>query len=304
MFRVPEKNHSLFDEVLERFRVLLRKRIITGVDETVLDQWIGNFITEEERYFAACILNRLVFRSQAMIDSAIDHCLQCVLPTFLRKNSIFPHEDIEGFLYALKTADTKYPIRFVGVDGDKACDTGKSGVLIIREYKRHANINKQLTCRPDKLSELADDVQCIVFVDDMLGTGKQFIAFSKAHSLDELAAKKNIKMVYCPLVAYSKGLEKLRQKCPWLTVFPVEVLDEQHRFFCGSTKSPELWQVDEYNTVLDVKSFFNNLAGKHGLPRLNQYNLDLVLGFEHSTPNNSLPLLWSNSEKWTALLKR
>lgn len=300
-FHVPEKNYALFDDVLDRFRVLLKKRVITGIDETTLERWIGNFNTNEERYFAACVLNRLIFRSQAMVESSIDHLLHCILPTFLRQHDLFPHEDIERFLCALQTKNPDYHVRFVGVDGSKAFDTGKSGVVIIRQYKRHAGIDKQLTCRPDKLDELSDKVQCIVFVDDMLGTGKQFVGFAKEHALADM---KHIRMVYCPLVAYAGGLQKLRDECPWLTVLPVEVLDERHQFFCESTQNPGLWLVDESNTVHDTKAYSDRIASRHGIPSSTKFSLDLVLGFEHSTPNNTLSLLWANSDKWTALLTR
>jgi hypothetical protein len=300
-FHVPDKNHDLFGDVLDRFRVLLKKRVITGIDETALDRWLGNFNTDEERYFAACILNRLIFRSQAMINSSIDHLLHCMLPTFLRQNDLFPHNDIESFLRALRTNDSSYHVRFVGVDGSKTSDTGKSGVLVIRRYKQHAGIDKLLTCRPDKFAELSNKVRCIVFVDDMLGTGKQFYDFAVENALAE---KKHIRMVYCPLVAHNNGLQWLRAKCSWLTVLPVEVLDERHQFFCESIKNPGFWKVDESNTAVDARVFYDNLAIKHGIPKSTRFTLDLVLGFEHSTPNNSLSLLWASSDKWTALLKR
>lgn len=301
VFHVPDKNHSLFDDVLDRFRILLKKQVITCISEITLDCWIGNFKTDEERYFAACILNRLIFRSEAMIDSSIDHLLHCTLPTYLRQNGLFPYEDIESFLCALQKKQENDFLRFVGVDGSKAYDTGKSGVLIIRQYKRHAGINKLFTCRPDKLDELSEKVQCVVFVDDMLGTGKQFKSFAKEHKLDE---KKHIKMVYCPLVAYTKGLNKLREDCPWLTVLPVETLDKQHQFFCESTEQSGIWQVDESNTVDDAKAFYNNLAIRNNIPKSTKYSLELALGFEFSTPNNALSMLWASSGQWTALLKR
>ncbi|MFB8830278.1 hypothetical protein ACE0DR_15355 [Azotobacter sp. CWF10] len=299
-FHVPKKNDDLFDDVLGRFRVLLKQRVITGIEETTLDRWLGNFHTEEEYYFAACILSRLIYRSQAMIDSSIDHLLHCMLPTFLRQHGLFTHHDIESFLLTLQN-DPSYHVRFVSVDGSKAFDTGKSGALIIRQYKRHAGIHKMLTCRPDKLGELSDKVKCLVFVDDMLGTGKQFEKFAREHALAE---KKSIHMVYCPLVAYAGGLQKLRDECPWLTVLPVEVLDERHQFFCESTRNPGLWQVDECNTVADAKGFADTLAVKHHIPQSTEFSLDLVLGFEHSTPNNTLSLLWASSAEWTALLTR
>jgi len=300
-FQVPEKNETLYDDVQRRFRILLKRGVVTGVDEGTLDCWLANFRNDIERYFAACVLGRLTFRSKSMIESSIDHLLQCVLPTDLRRQGLFPHSDIESFLASVQQNDSKHAIRFVGVDGSKASDTGKSGVVIIRHFKRHAGVHKSITCRPDALDQLPDTVRCLVFIDDMLGTGQQFKDFAEEHALAE---KQGVHMVYCPLVAFQKGVSTLREKCPWLTVLPIEVLSERHQFFCESEKTPGIWAVDETNTVADAKAFFNALATKHSIPKSNRHGLELLLGFEDATPNNTLSVLWAHSESWAKLLKR
>ena len=65
-----------------------------------------------------------------------------------------------------------------------------------------------------------------------------------------------------------------------------------------------IWQVDESNTVDDAKAFYNNLAIRNNIPKSTKYSLELALGFEFSTPNNALSMLWASSGQWTALLKR
>ncbi|WP_434137038.1 hypothetical protein JQR88_25715 (plasmid) [Pseudomonas luteola] len=300
-FHVPDANHDLLEDVLDRFRVLLKKSAITGIDEIKLDRWVANFRTDEEKYLAACMLNRLIYRSQAMIESSIDHLLHCLLPTYLRKINLFSHPHIEDFLEALQCNNPNYPIRLVGVEGSRAIDTGKSGAVIIRYYKRRAGISQHLTCRPDKLRELSPKVRCLVFVDDMLGTGTQFKKFAQEHALHE---KNDIQIVYCPLIAHAEGLKKLQGECPWLTVLPVEVLDHQHDFFCELKNRPGVWAVDSANSVVEVKEFYEQLSTKYGIPKISEFGLGLVLGFEHSTPNNTLSMLWANSGKWAALLTR
>jgi hypothetical protein len=300
-FHVPEKNASLFLEVQQRFRMLLKKRIVTGIDEETLDCWLANFRTDEERYFAACMLARLIFRSKSMIDSSIDQLLHCMLPTYLRQKGLYPYDDIDSFLDSIQQDDSAHFIRFVGVDGSKQHDTGKSGVVVIRHYKRKARIPKSLTTRPDALDQLPEHVRCVVFLDDMLGTGKQFETFSKTHAL---AGKSDVHIVYCPLVAFQDGLGNLSKKCPWLTVLPIETLDERHQFFRESTQTAGLWAVDEVNTVVDARAFYDRLAKKRGIPQTTRHGLDLLLGFEDSTPNNSLSVLWARSDDWANLLTR
>lgn len=233
-FHVPEVNHGLLEDVLDRFCVLLEKRAITGIDETRLDRWIANFRTDEEHYLAACMLNRLIYRSQAIIDSSIDHLLNCLLPTYLRKIDHFPQLDIENFLEVLQLDDSDFPIRIVGVDGSRAFDTGKSGGVIIRQYKRCAGIPRFLTCRSDALSELSRVVRRLVSVDDMLGTVTQFDKLAKEHALPE---EEGVHIVYCPLIAHAAGLKALKDACPWLIVLPVEVIDWE---VCAPKIKPQL----------------------------------------------------------------
>jgi hypothetical protein len=241
-FHVPEVNHGLLEDVLDRFCVLLEKRAITGIDKTRLDRWIASFRTYEEHYLAACMLNRLIYRSQAIIDSSIDHLLNCLLPTYLRKIDHFPQLDIENFLEVLQLDDTDFPIRIVGVDGSRAFDAGKSGGVIIRQYKRYAAIPRFLTCRSDALSELSRVVRRLVSVDDMLGTVTQFDKLAKEHALPE---KERVHIVYCPLIAHAGGLKAPKDACPWLIVLPVEVFDHRHNFFSELKDHPDIWEICE-----------------------------------------------------------
>lgn len=288
-FHVPDKSTNLFDEVVPRFRVLLKQRVITGIDETRFEQWLGNFESEEECYFAACLLNRLVFRSSAMIESSFDQLLHCIIPSFLRKKGLFPYQDIDSFLNELRTPNLDCPIRFIGVDGDRPTDTGKSGPMIIRMFKQRAKINNSLTLRADSLKNLPDVVKCLIFLDDTLGTGKQFSKFAKLHSL----AENKTQLLFCPLVAYTDGIQKLRDEHDSLVTLPVETLDSRHRFFSESSKKPGFWNVDESNTVEDAREFSRSLAEKHGISTTS-FCLDLLLGFEGATPNNTLSILWAD----------
>lgn len=299
-FHVPERHLSLYSEVERRFKSMLQRGVITGTEESTLDRWLDNFQSDEELYFAARVLERLIFRSQSMIESSIDQLLHCMLPTYLRQHGLYSHSSIEAFLEALGSSDPSYPLRFVGVDGQKAFDTGKSGAVIIRHYKRHGGIHKVLTCRPDKLHPLPEQVKCLVFVDDMLGTGQQFKNFLRDNKLEEL---EGVRMVYCPFVAFRDGVKAL-DKYPWLTVLPIEVLEVRHQFFSESIKTSGLWAIDDANTAADARAFYDQLAIDKGIPPTTRHGLELVLGFEHSTPNNSLSLLWAGSDNWTPLFKR
>lgn len=302
-FFIPDSFHGLFEEVNQRFRLLMRKQVVTGIDETRLEGWLSNFRTDEDLYLAARLLNGLMFRSHDMMCSSIDHLVQCVLPTELRHAGLFEYRSIDAFLDTLKEGLPDHPLRFVGIDGSVVGEEpGKSGAVIIRKFRQHVRISKKLTCRPENMTSLPGTVKAIVFLDDIIGKGTQFGKFATTHHVGDMAADR--KLFYCPLVGFKSGIERTRSKHPWLSVQPIEVLDERHRFYYAKSETPSIWAADGHNTVADVKAHVQYLAQAGGIPANTQNGLELLLGFEGATPNNTLPLLWATSDRWNSLLIR
>lgn len=299
-FHVPPAHEGLYDQVVSRFRMLLRRHVITGITDIRLNLWLKNFVSLDEQYLAARVLDNLSYRSQAMVTSAIQHVHECMLPCELRRRGIGDFANVDEFVESLRSGDATHPVRFVAVDGGQ--DTpGKSGPVIIRQFQRDG-VAKALTCKPENLAALPAAVKCLVFVDDMLGTGRQFAGFVETYKLNTYAGTHAI--IYCPLIAHKKGLEKLTTRFPWLTLLPVEVFDAAHQFYRAGEKDPTLWAIDGVNRLDDVRGFVKTLCEKRNIPATTQHSLNLLLGFEHATPNNSLPLLYAESPQWNFLLKR
>ncbi|ODS79127.1 MAG: hypothetical protein ABS39_03920 [Acidovorax sp. SCN 65-28] len=282
--------------------MLLRKGIISGIDPIRLNNWLANFVTAEDKYLAGHILNGLTYRSDAMVKSSFQHLMDCELPSLLRGQGNFPFPDLEALYTALREGDLALPIRIVAVDGTFEATPGKSGGVMIRQFKRHLNVSKALLCRPERLGELPDTVKVLVFIDDLVGTGKQFKSFAKHYEL-EVHAKTRC-LVYCPLLAFDQGLLKLREALPWLQILPVETLDSSHQFFRGCAAAPQVWGVDSVNTVQDVRDHVSDLCQRNNIPPHTRHCLDLVVAFEHAVPNNSLPMLSIKSAQWQPLFDR
>lgn len=301
-FRVPETYQGLYDEVVGRFRRLLYKGVVTGISDIRLNQWLTNFVSDEEKYLAARVLENLTFRSEAMVSSAIEHLCECILPCELRRLGIGSWRSVDEFVGSLAVGSDAHPVRFVAVDGTHEQTPGKSGAVIIREFHRHGRVHKSLTCRPENLGSLPLDVRCLVFVDDMLGTGRQFATFAEHYSLHEY--RDRLSLIYSPLIAHEKGLQKLRRDCSWLTVLPVEEFNSSHQFFRSTTDDPNLWAIDGINSVNDVRQHVRSMSERGGISATTSHSLNLLLGFQHATPNNSLPILYAQSARWQNLLIR
>lgn len=203
----------------------------------------------------------------------------------------------------MKDADASYPVRFVAVERSTANEEpGKSGGLLLRELRKHARVAKNLTCTPDRIASLPETVKVLIFIDDIIGSGSQFGKFAKAHKLSEYA--EHFKMLYCPLMAYKDGVGKVTKDHPWVTICPIELLSAKNRFFCSAPDHAERWALDKVNLVTDVRDHVSTLATNAAIPPATRYSLDLLVAFEHATPNNTLSLLWSQSDNWHSLLNR
>ncbi|MBS0317634.1 MAG: hypothetical protein JSR49_10975 [Proteobacteria bacterium] len=301
-FHVPPDRQGFCDDVIHRFRQLLHKGIITGIDPIRLNNWLANFVTDEDRYVAAHLLNGLTYRSDAMVKSSFQHLAHCELPQMLRTREVMALDDLESFDRALCEGDDRSPIRFVAVDGTFEKTPGKSGAVVIRAFKRHLNVSKALLCRPERLAGLPTGVKALIFIDDLVGTGQQFETFASHYDLASHAKQRTL--VYCPLLAFNAGLTKLARALPWLEMHPVESLDESHQFFRACASDPTIWGADKVNKVQDVRDHVADLCGRNAIPSRTKHGLDLVVAFEHAVPNNSVSMLSIKSARWQPLFDR
>lgn len=301
-FHIPTDQSGFFQDVDLRFRLLLRKGIITGIDPIRLNNWLANFVSPEDKYLAAHLLNGLTYRSDAMVKSSFQHLMECELPRVLRERGGLPFADLETLYGSLSNGTATSPIRFVAVDGTFEKTPGKSGAVMIRQFKRHLNVSKPLLCRPERLKDLPEDVKVLIFIDDLVGSGQQFESFASHYKLEEHSKKRCL--AYCPLIAFDQGLINLKKALPWLQILAVETLDSSHQFFRGSADSPQIWGVDKVNTVQDVRGHVATLCQRNGIPASTRHCLDLVVAFEHAVPNNSVPMLSIKSARWQPLFDR
>ncbi len=300
-FRIPEQYVTLYDDVERRFRLLLSKGIVSGVSEMQFDKWLTNLHTDEDRYLGARLLENLTFRSESMVGSAISHILECILPAELRRLGVAV-ASVDEFVASVAKGGRDHPLRFVEVTDPQGQQPGKSGAVIMRELHRLGGVSNSLMCLARDLDQLPDTVRCLVFVDDMLGTGKQFESFANANSLKKQTSKRGL--VYCPLAAYFSGLNHLTEKCPWLAVRPVEEFGEKHRFFRAEADRADIWAIDHVNTVAEVRSHMQTLCDRGGIKSPPRFALELLIGFHHATPNNTLPVMYASSANWHNLLIR
>ncbi|EKN5110613.1 TPA: hypothetical protein ACGE8O_002756 [Yersinia enterocolitica] len=174
----------------------------------------------------------------------------------------------------------------------------KSSSSIFRDLTDY--FNKQIGIICTELATLPEHIKCVVFFDDILGTGSQFETFVKKYQLD----KSHLNFLYIPLAAIRESVERINTMYSNIKVYPVEFIDPSCSFFSGS--SP-LMNFNEKEHSAEFLSVYTNICKKNNIKLKNSKGRGdnaLTYIFHHSTPNNNLALLWYEDENWTYLFKR
>lgn len=303
-FKIPQDGHIYINGIIDRCENLIHHDIWHGIHPIKLRKWLSNFNTEEERYFAACVLDNLIYRSEDQTIAMMKHLLQRTLSDLNRTDPmpLSPEINFEQTLKRTFPIDPK--IRLVTVLR-RADPHSKSSPTIARFMKRKLFVDENWIIKPWEIKEkIKEGIKVFLFIDDFLGTGDQFEKFFIAEM--SYALLENAYFAYVPLTAHLKGIESLQNIYPNLRVTAVEIIDNTHSLF-----HPEsLCFQDGINSPKSAKNFYYSLLNSknisiYGPERRGYGSFELAYAFSHAVPDNCLPILWwSDEENWYPLFDR
>ncbi len=145
-----------------------------------------------------------------------------------------------------------------------------------------------------------------VFIDDMCGSGIQGEDYSTNVVLPLKALKQNVKFHYYALFGTAAGIQHLRNLNRFDSVHPVVELDES---FCCFSDTSRIYLDAPLPLARDAgmalaHRFGSRLQSHHPLGFSNG---QLLLGFAYNTPDNTLPVIWSDGDEaypWAPVFKR
>lgn len=302
LFRMPKDADTFSDLVLDRCRSLINTGIWAGVDGARLETWHASFETDLDRYFGSCLLDALIFRSPDQTRALMEQLFQRSIPDHIRRHIPTKGPSADWYDILRQDQSTEPGIRLVPVIRPSDPPT-KSGPTLAREYRRHLQLDERWMIWPEDIPKaVGSGVRVLIFVDDMLGTGSQFMSFFRQFDLHKLP--QDVYLVYAPLVAHAKGLARLRMRLPHVHLLSAERLDEHCGVFAASSQCFD----DGVNTPNLARAHYSDFLLRRSLnfgsTQMGFGQLALAYSFAHATPNNSLPLFWANRTTWPALFER
>lgn len=268
------------------------------------DSWWNNFRTIDEQYFAACVLDAFIYRSEPQTIALMRQLLQRVLPDLLRVHAPdMPRGSklIEALQNDAKAA--QHRLRFVPVIRSKDKPT-KSGYVISRLYHRKLGVGEKWIIQPTKLREaIAEGARTLVFIDDFLGTGTQFTGFAEEYEISRIHS--SVTCLYAPLVAHSVGVSNVEGRLKRVRVAMAESINPSFGLFDRSAP----WFQDQVNSHESARRFYFRMMRQNKIGSRENFRegfgkLALAYSFSHGIPNNCLPMFWAGSTTWQAFLQR
>jgi hypothetical protein len=317
---------ELETELFEKLKVLNERLWEDRVRRPIIEAWLANFADDDvlefpsERLHTLYLLSQFIYFGDREVRELLrslyrDHFRYPVMEALRRDNS--DTNDVEALtaLYEAELAET----RFLGV-GSPA-ESGTHLLYYFRQENRLPNnvfvsladlVNLAEIYADDTPSPFDDtaSVRRIVFVDDLCGSGMQATRYARRvlPVLRDMAKRRGTEVVieYLVLVADQEALTAVRDKGAFDRVAAVLELDGSHK-----SLEPESRHFRNVPDKLVSRTVAREIAVKYGRQLqadnpLGWRDGQLLLGFHHNIPNNTLPIIWYDEPPptWTAVFPR
>jgi hypothetical protein len=209
--------------------------------------------------------------------------------------------------------------RFLGVG-----NPSESGVHLLYYFRQQCGLSKQnfintsdifQTSKVDELDRVGNprsylkseiknsDIKRYIFIDDFCGSGSQATTYLKTIVENMKFENPKLEIKYLMLFSTAHGLEEVRKIKAFDSVEAVFTLDDSFKTFSENSRYFKV-PIDK-----DIdKNFAKTTAQKYGsglfTPSLGYGDCQLLFGLFHNTPDNSLPIFWSEHNNWQAIFKR
>ena len=276
----------------------------------ILD-WLGNFCDEKEKSHALYLLSKFIYFGERQIKE--------MLKALYR--DLYKYPIIEKI--RKDNADV-LDIRFINdsfaVENDKTRFLGmgnpsESGAFLLYYFRQINNLRKNLFVSGHEIfmgdpssgsMKIMDDtVQRYVFIDDFCGSGRQAVGYAARLVYAIKRLNPSAKTYYFSLFGTEKGLNRIRKRTCFDQVASVSVFDSSFKCFEKNSR----YFLDTNSEI--QRDYAKEMCKKYGMKWFKDYPNDLLgfddgqllLGFRHNIPDNTIPIIWQ-CEDWQPIFLR
>lgn len=286
-----------------------------------IDAWLGNFENNIEKTFALYLLTQFIYFDSFLVKSLLISAYRDLYKYKQIEKIRKENDNTLDATFINKTFDTVLlRTRFV-ILGNPA----ESSAHLMYNFRTENSIPTELFISEADIGRYVEEVDHFVFIDDLCGSGSQAIDYSSEliPLIEEHFPEATTS--YFPLIATKDGKKNVRDYANFTVVDSILELDnsykcfeEDSRIFINCDNKIDIVRTQElcgkYGTQL-MKVLVKKQNPEIEEDRLNSNaesskfgfdNGQLLIGFNHNTPDNTLPIFWfsENIYDWTPIFKR
>jgi hypothetical protein len=286
--------------------------------EPLIADWLDNFApsvspANNERTHALYLLSNFMYFGSRQIRELLkalyrDLYRYPIVESIRRANSDSLDSGIIDPLFRNELENT----RFLGVG-----NPSESGCHLLYYFRQENLLPKRLFIHTHQIfrslvapasPELRDpSASRYIFIDDFCGSGKQGTEYSRDLVEEIKRLNPGAFVAYYVLFATSEGINKVRTETAFDAAKAIFELDFSFKCFSSGSRyfrarSPEIDQA--FCEDMCRRYGANMVAGPHVL---GFENSQLLIGFHHNTPDNTLPIIWYNEPggmPWKPIFRR
>ena len=283
-------------------------------------EWINQFevandIEDDEQIHALFLLSHFLYFGQSELRSLLKSMYRDMIRSRILHEIRRDYSDTVDIVKIQAEYEVRrQKMRFLAVG-----NPSESGMHLLYYFRQENALPKDMFINPHEVfhQEVTGDsvgveirdpnIDRYIFIDDLCGSGTQAEKYSVniVKPLKALSAKS--KVSYFVLFATSNGLKAIRNLNCFDSVDAVFELDESFKAFGMRSRifSGEEGPFDKAKIRATCQKYGATLFPEHPL---GYKNGQLLIGFNHNTPDNTLPIFWGGSQSrngpWKAVFRR
>jgi hypothetical protein len=306
---------SLRDDLIAKVKVLNETIWEQQAEGPAIIAWLDNFsdsaggLAEEQQLHALYLLSRFMYFGRREMRELLralfrDQYKYPVVEALRRANA-----DTTDFSFLESAFKAELQrTRFLGVG-----NPSESGTHLLYYFRQENGLTSELFINTHEIFTRTtggvafreSTVSRYVFIDDFCGTGTQATRYSRAIVEEIKALNRAVEVSYYALFATVSGLETVRDRTRFDRVDSVFELDESYKCFGPDSR---YFRNPPNGLAKDVAEKIGRMYGSVLLPAhpLGFNDGQLLVGFYHNTPDNTLPIIWyaGPNAPWVPIFRR
>jgi hypothetical protein len=263
--------------------------------------WLTNFHEDHKKYALELLSNFMYYNGDT-----IKSLLQYLFWDKLLYPCVEDRDDnSQTDLNDLLTTKLKRT-RFIGIG-----NPSESGAYLLYFFRQVNNIPLELFIHSFELFEEqnSDSFDTVIFLDDFSGSGtsinKYFNKLLKVNGKTKyLKSMSNFDVKVYTLFSTTEAIQKVQKNKDKFSINSIESvvqLDDTYKVFGKNSRYFEDLLREELEVIF--REYGTKLSGGDS-NSLGYSDGQLLLGFSHNIPNNTLPIIWSEKDNWIPIFKR